>query len=335
MAITFGPRLGLVVNANDGEAWGNELRRFLRAFDALAVTPTVIDHLTASPPGSPDDGDCYIVPVGASGDWDTHTNKIARWSALLGAWEFYSPTQGWIAWSDGMGGHLKYTIAGGWSELATGGSEPPFEWPPNFLPTWAAAFGSSALSESDLLITSTTGSPYTVGFGVGRTSQNFDVEGKAYVEFEVVAAPSGTGNIAIGLITSNAVATLQNEAALTDYGSIWPYTLVGTSIALKGSGDMYQDNSGLGVYYGFSVGQRVGIAIDAFEGKVWFTINGVPSAGEDPTTGVGGFSVGMIEELHLFLGMTDSGNSVRLHANEWAQMYTPSGFSAWAVNPPP
>lgn len=79
---------------------GAEVRyNFFQAlFDAL-YGRTVKSATTTAPPGSPTDGDAYIIPTGASGVWSTHVNAITvslngTWYYfLLGAthegWEFY------------------------------------------------------------------------------------------------------------------------------------------------------------------------------------------------------------------------------------------------------
>ena len=57
------------------------------------VQLSVIDMAHAAPPGSPTDGDRYIVAATATGLWAGKENKVATWSA--GAWAFYSPHTGW------------------------------------------------------------------------------------------------------------------------------------------------------------------------------------------------------------------------------------------------
>ncbi len=58
---------------------------------------SVIDRLN-TPPGSPADGDAYLVTAVAGGDWALHEDEIAVWNAAQGVWEFYVPTEGWIVW---------------------------------------------------------------------------------------------------------------------------------------------------------------------------------------------------------------------------------------------
>lgn len=67
----------------------------IRALDAL-VQMTVLDKDLAAPPGSPANGDRYIVATSPSGAWTGHAGKIAAWQD--GAWAFYIPREGWLAW---------------------------------------------------------------------------------------------------------------------------------------------------------------------------------------------------------------------------------------------
>lgn len=99
MALSNGPNLGLLVNGNQGEAHYTELMKLLRGIDGL-VMPSVKDKDLTAPPGSPVDGDRYIVASGATGAWAGQTGKIARWSGVASAWEFYTPKEGWLVHVD-------------------------------------------------------------------------------------------------------------------------------------------------------------------------------------------------------------------------------------------
>lgn len=97
MALSNGPNLGLLVNGNQGEAHYAELLRFLRGVDCLVMC-SVKDKDLATSPGSPADGDRYIVAAGATGAWAGQTGKLARYSSVQSAWEFYTPKEGWLAY---------------------------------------------------------------------------------------------------------------------------------------------------------------------------------------------------------------------------------------------
>lgn len=89
-----GPNLGLIVEETQGVNWYDEARRLLRGLDGL-VQPSVKDKDLTAPPGSPSDGDCYIVGASATGDWATHDDDVARYSSVETAWEFFTPKEGW------------------------------------------------------------------------------------------------------------------------------------------------------------------------------------------------------------------------------------------------
>lgn len=67
----------------------------LRALDAL-VQVGVLDRDQTAPPPAPDEGDCYIVALGATGAWASHDHALAAWQDS--AWMFYAPQLGWLAW---------------------------------------------------------------------------------------------------------------------------------------------------------------------------------------------------------------------------------------------
>ncbi len=67
----------------------------LRTLDAL-VQLSVIDRDLTGPPGTPAEGDRYIPAATATGAWAGKEDNIAAY--LDGAWMFYTPKAGWIAW---------------------------------------------------------------------------------------------------------------------------------------------------------------------------------------------------------------------------------------------
>ncbi len=67
----------------------------LRALDCI-VQLSVLDRDLTAPPTTPAEGDRYIVATSPTGAWTGHGGDVAAWQA--GAWGFYVPQQGWIAW---------------------------------------------------------------------------------------------------------------------------------------------------------------------------------------------------------------------------------------------
>lgn len=56
---------------------------------------SVIDRDLDTPPGSPSEGDTYIVAATATGAWEGHEDEIAFWGGA--EWVFYEPRTGWTA----------------------------------------------------------------------------------------------------------------------------------------------------------------------------------------------------------------------------------------------
>ncbi|MCC7254216.1 DUF2793 domain-containing protein [Hyphomicrobium sp.] len=67
----------------------------LRALDAL-VQLAVVDKDLSAPPGSPAEGDCYIVATSPTGAWAGHATHVAAFQNS--AWAFHVPREGWLAW---------------------------------------------------------------------------------------------------------------------------------------------------------------------------------------------------------------------------------------------
>ncbi len=81
----------------------------LRILDGLVQLSTLDWDLT-SPPGSPSDGDRYIVASGATGDWAGWDLNVAL--RTDGAWLRLPPRTGWRAWVEDEGVLLVYDGAG-------------------------------------------------------------------------------------------------------------------------------------------------------------------------------------------------------------------------------
>ncbi len=67
----------------------------LNILDAL-VQPAVEDRDLTAPPGSPAEGDMYIVAASATGDWAGEDDALAHYVGA--AWAFYAPAEGWRVW---------------------------------------------------------------------------------------------------------------------------------------------------------------------------------------------------------------------------------------------
>jgi len=81
----------------------------LRLLDGL-VQLSVLDRDLAVPPGSPTDGDRYIVASGGTGDWAGWDQNVALWAD--GVWLRLPPRTGWRAWVEDEGVLLVYDGSG-------------------------------------------------------------------------------------------------------------------------------------------------------------------------------------------------------------------------------
>ena len=98
-------KLGVVQLAADQAQKHVTLNEALSQLDQL-VQQTVKNRTTTAPPAGPSEGDAYIIAVTATGDWTGRENDIAAY--VLGAWVYFTPRTGWIAWDEGAAVHLRW-----------------------------------------------------------------------------------------------------------------------------------------------------------------------------------------------------------------------------------
>ncbi len=87
----------------------------LRTLDAL-VQIAVADTAVTDPPATPAEGDRYIVPASATGDWSGHENDIAVF--VDGAWATLTPRAGWLAFDESNDAVLVFE-GGDWQAIGT------------------------------------------------------------------------------------------------------------------------------------------------------------------------------------------------------------------------
>ena len=86
----------------------------------IVVQLSVIGSTLNGPPSIPAEGDRYIVGPVPTGTWSGKARQIAAW--VGGAWVFYPPVRGWIAWDEAAGEALVFAVTD-WQSLL-GGSFP-------------------------------------------------------------------------------------------------------------------------------------------------------------------------------------------------------------------
>ena len=140
----------------------------LARLDAVAQL-RVVSSTRQDPPTAAVDGESYLVPDGATGDWQEKAGRIAVWSN--GGWSFLVPRAGWRAWDEAAAAH----------QLFDG-----LAWTPHALAasTNGAAFGLS-VKEFDHVVT--PGSSNQTAYEIPNQAQVVGVTGR------VVAALSGPG----------------------------------------------------------------------------------------------------------------------------------------------
>lgn len=68
----------------------------LHTIDAI-LGNGVLSRATVAQPGSPAEGDVYVIPASATGtDWAGNDGKLAQF--LNAAWIFFTPREGWNSW---------------------------------------------------------------------------------------------------------------------------------------------------------------------------------------------------------------------------------------------
>ena len=89
----------------------------IRALDAI-VQLNILDRNLSAPPASPVEGDRYLVAAGPTGVWAGQAGKVAAFQD--GAWIFYAPKEGWLAWIADENVALAYD-GGAWVGFSGGG----------------------------------------------------------------------------------------------------------------------------------------------------------------------------------------------------------------------
>lgn len=95
---------------------------------------STVQNRTAVPPGSPNEGEAYIIAPGATGDWSGLDNQVAQRRG--GIWNYYLPADGWrfynatdtLIWKYN-GSIWEIYIAGDVPPAATFQSIQPYETP--------------------------------------------------------------------------------------------------------------------------------------------------------------------------------------------------------------
>lgn len=122
----------------------NEGLRFLDVLVQIAVKSAAL----SAPPGTPADGQRWIIGPSPTGLWVGRATQIAAWQD--GAWVFYAPKDGWLAWNEATLTSLIFS-AGSWVSLigallAAGVADTAFTLTDDTDPTKKAVFELAGIS---------------------------------------------------------------------------------------------------------------------------------------------------------------------------------------------
>ena len=126
----------IAVGQAQKEVTHNEALRLLDAVVQLSVLA-----ILSVPPGSPADGERWIIGPAATDAWAGHEGRIALWS---GGWTIIEPAAGWIAWVADEAAHRTFS-AGSWGGMQLQALTVHGALAAPNLPTVAPAVGSGLL----------------------------------------------------------------------------------------------------------------------------------------------------------------------------------------------
>lgn len=164
--MTITPKLGLTELAAAQALPESRVNFNFRWGEFFATGGGVKDRDLAAPPGSPADGDAYLVATGGSGDWSGQDGKIAMYVST--AWEFVPAIEGMQLYVNDENLRIVYDGA-----------------------TWNAASGSGGSgSQSITIALSDLTSDLATGAGKGYWDPPYPITISA-VEASVFEAPTG------------------------------------------------------------------------------------------------------------------------------------------------
>jgi hypothetical protein len=107
------PSIGIKTKWPLGTNYKTEMDENLALIDAL-LQCGVIDRDLSAPPGSPANGDSYIVGASPTGAWSSKANQIAVWNTVNAAWAFYAPKEGWRCFVKDEDEYVSYLDTSSW-----------------------------------------------------------------------------------------------------------------------------------------------------------------------------------------------------------------------------
>ena len=299
MAISFGPKLGLLYNALIGESYFDSLRLFLQSVDQL-INGSVINATQVSPPTSPNPGDAYLLIGGTPGGaWTGQAGNIAVWDAQLTnsgtntvvpGWVFLVPKAGWTVWNIATT-TLSVFNGTSWGPVGSGAN-----FPTNTDITSLTGIPNTTISTAGYLYSdgtlADTSQITPSGWAWGNTAGNFDANTGGI--FLANQAFTGTGYTGIGLAVQNSsgVTTVVGAGQIST-ATIGSITINNTGTTNAG-GTLRVGTGTVGtpaLIQSFATGQRISIGpLGSINTNPQSVTNN--SGTSTPTTGVGLLSFG-------------------------------------------
>ena len=260
----------------------------LRRLDAL-VQISVQSAIVATPPASPTEGQRWIVPASPTGVWAGHAGQIAAWQD--GAWAFYVPQDGWIAFDANTDSLLWFNAGTGlWAGLITG------------------VFSDAAFTIQDDLDPTKQARFQIAGFAAGAT--------------RIFTLPDATTSLA-GLAvaqTFSAKQTLSNANNDLGTSNATGTTNLATGATLNGSTKTL--NIGTAGVSGSTTNVTVGSAVAGALGTL--TINS-PTVTFGSTVSAIAMAAANVSALYLGLGGATADATNRLSINAPASLFNHAG----------
>ncbi len=299
-----------------------------------------VKALQNGPPGSPADGDSYIVGTAGTGAWAGHNNQLA---IFFGGWIFLpgvdddgviipmgAAQEGLTVYNQATDSQYRWSGAA-WAALASGGdpSITPFTAAvanPGWDPLYTGPAAAIVLSNSNKRASPASGSPYNHMMGTPAK-----YTGKLY--FEMV--PGATGFTAMGL--TGAAGHFKNGD-----GNVFGNFLGQIGWASGGGitvGKTFGSTQTLATIQTWAATNRLSCAVDIDNNLFWFRTgagNWNNNGAANPATGVGGLDLswafaGSTSKLLWPAGSgTNSTYDLFLLLADFTQS-VPSGFSAWGA----
>lgn len=198
------PGLGLGYGWNHGES-GVDVKN---GFDANFLTTSVLLNLsvksrTTTLPGSPANGDIYIVPAGAGGN----ANRVAARSA--GEWHYFTPKRNWEARVEDESDALVRFNGSAWVSAETGGGS---EMAVATLSSIVVTPNDTAADKDFLTLTIPAGD---ISPGLTLEMQFFGTQSQAAVSQDLIFYAKVNGGAAITIGQVGAGAAVQSYRAIS------------------------------------------------------------------------------------------------------------------------